>query len=212
MFDPLQIPNVWRAKSLAPEASVTSTGFAELDDALGGGWPQPAMIEMLTDVYGIGELQLILPLLRASVVPATAVTPVIAWIDPPYEPNAVALAQQGLLDRPHWLITTASTKDALWSMEQALKAGACAAVLAWVSTITTASLRRLKLAVVTGQTCAVLYRSSAAATEPSPAHVRLMLMPRGSRLGVRVLKARSRQPTELTLDVDPLRLHVGGKP
>jgi protein ImuA len=211
MFDPLQIPNVWRAKSLAPEASVTPTGFAALDDALGGGWPQPAMIEMLTDVYGIGELQLILPLLRSSIVPATAVKPVIAWIDPPYEPNAIALAQQGLLDRPHWLITTAASKDALWSMEQALKAGACAAVLAWITSITTASLRRLKLAVMTGQTCAVLYRSSAAATAPSPAHVRLMLMPRGSRLGVRVLKARSRQPTELTLDVDPLRLHVGGK-
>src|SRR5688572_3435128 len=124
MFDPLQIPNVWRAQSLAPETSLTPTGFAALDDALGGGWPQPAMIEMLTDVYGIGELQLVLPLLRASVVPERAAPPLIAWINPPYEPNAVALAQQALLDRPHWLITTASTRDALWSVEQALKAGA----------------------------------------------------------------------------------------
>jgi cell division inhibitor SulA/protein ImuA len=209
MFDPLQIPNVWRAQSLAPETSLKATGFAALDAALGGGWPQPAMIEMLTDFYGIGELQLILPLLRASVVPATPAPPVIAWINPPYEPNAVALAQQALLDRPHWLITTASNKDALWSMEQALKAGACAAVLAWVSSITTPSLRRLKLAMVTGNTSIVVYRSTAAASEPSPAHVRLLLIPRGSQLGVRVLKVRSRQPTELTLNVDPLRLQGG---
>jgi hypothetical protein len=209
MFDPLQIPNVWRAQSLAPEASLKATGFAALDAALGGGWPQPAMIEMLTDVYGIGELQLILPLLRTSVLPATQALPIIVWINPPYEPNAVALAQQALLDRPHWLITTASTQDALWSMEQALKAGTCAAVLAWVSSITTPSLRRLKLAMATGNTSIVLYRSTAAASEPSPAHVRLLLISRGVQLGVRVLKARSRQPTELTLDVDPLRWQGG---
>lgn len=212
MFDPLQIPNVWRAQTLAPETSLTATGFATLDAALGGGWPQPAMIEMLTDVYGIGELQLILPLLRASVLPATSAPPLIAWINPPYEPNAVALAQQALLDRPHWLITTASVRDALWSTEQALKAGACAAVLVWVASITTPSLRRLKLAMVTGHTSLVLYRPTAAASESSPAQVRLMLIPRGSRLGVRVLKARSRKPTELTLDVDPLRLQAGGTP
>ena len=207
MFDPLQIPNVWRAQSLARDASVTSTGFAALDEALGGGWPQPAMIEILTDVYGIGELQLILPLLRTTLAP-----PLIVWIDPPHEPNAVAFAQCGLLDRPHWLITTASPQDALWSMEQALKAGACAAVLAWISSITTASLRRLKLATASGQTYALLFRSSSATNEPSPAHVRLMLTPNGSRLGIRVLKARGRKPTDLTLDVDPLRLHAGGKP
>lgn len=212
MSDPLQIPNVWRAQSLAPETSVTPTGFAALDEALGGGWPPAAMIEILTDVYGIGELQIILPLLRTSVTPATHAAPVIAWINPPYEPNSVALAQQELLDRPHWLITPSSTQDALWSMEQALKAGACAAVLAWISSVPTASLRRLKLAAVTGQTYAVLYRPITAATEPSPAHVRLILTPHRSQLGVRVLKARSRPPTDLMLDIDPLRLHAGDKP
>lgn len=212
MFDPLQIPNVWRAQSLAPETSLKSTGFAALDQALGGGWPQPAMIEMLTDVYGIGELQLILPLLRTSVSSPTSAPPVIAWINPPYEPNAVALAQQALLDRPHWLITTTSTKDALWSMEQALKAGACAVVLAWMSSITTPSLRRLKLAMITGHTSIVLYRSTAAASDPSPAHIRLLLTPRDSQLRVRVLKARSRQPSELTLEVDALRFQGGDTP
>jgi protein ImuA len=212
MFDPLQIPNVWRAQSLAPETSLKPTGFAALDQALGGGWPQPTMIEMLTDVYGIGELQLILPLLRTSVIPATGTPSLIAWINPPYQPNAIALAQQALLDRPHWLITTASTRDTLWSVEQALKAGACAAVLAWVTSVTVPNLRRLKLAMVTGRTSLVLYRSTAAATESSPAHIRVMLIPRGSQLRVRVLKARGRQPTDVTLDMDPLRLQGGDPP
>ena len=31
-----------------------------------GGWPQPALIEVLVDVYGIGEVQVLVPLLRAS--------------------------------------------------------------------------------------------------------------------------------------------------
>lgn len=212
MFDPLQIPNVWRAQSLAPETSLQPTGFAALDEALGGGWPQPVMIEMLTDVYGIGELQLILPLLRTSVVAGTAAPPLIAWINPPYEPNAIALAQQALLDRPHWLITPASTRDALWSVEQALKAGACAAVLAWVAPVTVPNLRRLKLAMLMGRTSLVLYRSTAAATESSPAHIRLMLTPRGSHLSVRVLKARGRRPTDLTLCMDPLRWQKGVTP
>src|SRR5688572_4505042 len=102
MFDPLQIPNVWRAQSLASRASVVPTGFDSLDAALGGGWPTPALLEILTDVHGIGELQLILPLLRTLTrrPPSPAL---IAWLNPPYEPNAVALAQHGFAHCQHWL-------------------------------------------------------------------------------------------------------------
>lgn len=209
MFDPLHIPNVWRAKSLAAAACVESTGFDALDVALGGGWPKPAMIELLTDVYGIGELQLILPLLRA--LQAHAQTPaLIAWLNPPYEPNAVALAQQRLLSGPHWLIRPASTSHALWAMEQSLKCGACAAVLSWLPALTMPSLRRLKLAASSGHTYALLYRPTASAAEPSPAQVRLILSARRSGLHIRVLKARTREPSDVIVDVDACRLRAGG--
>ncbi|MGH8425257.1 MAG: hypothetical protein ACRER3_23365, partial [Pseudomonas fluorescens] len=66
MSDPLldQLPNVWRAASLVRgRGSYCPTGDAALDEALGGGWPSPALIELLTDKHGIGELQLLMPLI-----------------------------------------------------------------------------------------------------------------------------------------------------
>jgi protein ImuA len=119
MFDPLQIPNVWRAQSIHPHASLEPTGFDALDAALGGGWPAPAFIEILTDVYGIGEIQVILPLLRSLMKRAPA-PPLIVWLNPPHQPNAVALAQHGLMDGHHWLAMNLSPRDTLWSMERAL--------------------------------------------------------------------------------------------
>lgn len=206
MFDPLQIPNVWRAQSIRPHASIEPTGFDALDRALGGGWPAPAFIEILTDVYGIGELQVILPLLRALTKRAPA-PPLIVWLNPPHCPNAVALAQHGLMDGHHWLAMNLSPRDTLWSMERALKAGACSAVLGWIPSADTASLRRIRLAVSTGHVYGILYRSSSGAGQASPAHVRLQLSPRDSLLHVAVLKAPGRKPTELLLNVDSQRLH-----
>lgn len=206
-FDPLQIPNVWRAKSLATDACVEPTGFAALDAALGGGWPTPALIEVLTDTYGIGELQLIMPLLR-SLRARAGTSALFAWLNPPYEPNAVALAQQQLLG-PHWLIRSPSNVDGLWAMEQTMKCGACAAVLGWLPSITMPSLRRLKLAMSSGQTSAVLYRSTAAATDASPAQVRLLLSAARTGLHIRVLKARRREASALTVNVDALRVSLG---
>jgi cell division inhibitor SulA/protein ImuA len=206
MFDPLQIPNVWRAQSLTALSSTLPTGFDSLNTALGGGWPSPALLEILTDAYGIGEVQLVLPLLRAlterSPKPA-----LIVWLNPPYEPNAVALAQQGFGECRHWLAMNLSSQDVLWSMEQALKAGACAAVLAWASQADTPSLRRLKLAVSGTQSHGILYRPAAAATQPSPSHIRLQLGVRSTQLLVKVLKVPGRNPCELTLDVDAHRLN-----
>jgi protein ImuA len=209
MFDPLQIPHVWRAQSLRSQASaIEPTGFEALDAALGGGWPVPALLEILTDRYGIGELQVILPLLRALAKQSPA-APLITWLDPPHQPNAVALAQHGLGDCHHWLARNLSWQDTLWAMERALKADACSAVLAWASMADTASLRRLRLAASTKGVYGILYRPSSAAVQASPAHVRLQVSPHGARLQVKVLKAPGRKPCQLLLDIDPQRLHLG---
>lgn len=201
MFDPLQIPNVWRAESLsAPNGPALSSGFPTLDSALGGGWPKPALIELLLDVYGIGELQLVLPLLRqlANVPPHP---PLILWLNPPYQPYIVGLAQQGLLGAQHWLEMNLSARDTLWCMEQALRSGACSAVLAWVSSPRTASLRRLKLAVAASQTTAVLYRPLREAALPSPATIRVGLSPNDGQLQISLIKLQGRKGCELSMDV-----------
>jgi protein ImuA len=206
MFDPFQIPHVWRAQSLRPQACATEpTGFDALDAALGGGWPVPALLEILTDLYGIGELQVIVPLLRA-LAKRSPPPPLITWLNPPHQPNAVALAQHGLDDCHHWRVMNLSSQNTLWAMERALKADACSAVLAWAPSADTASLRRLRLAVSTKGVYGILYRPSSAAGQASPAHVRLQLSPHGGLLQVNVLKVQGRRPCELLLDINSQRL------
>lgn len=60
--------SVWQASRLAQAGgAVLPTGFAALDAELpGGGWPAGALIELLADRPGVGELSLLLPLLGAT--------------------------------------------------------------------------------------------------------------------------------------------------
>jgi protein ImuA len=205
MFDPLQIPNVWRAESLrAPQGVCVPSTFASFDDALGGGWPTPALIEILTDVYGIGELQLIVPLL-AELVHRPPLPPLIVWLNPPYAPNAVALFQHGLRVQ-HWVASHLSDRDTMWSMEQALRSGACSAVLAWAPTVKSAALRRLKLAISAANGVGVLFRNLRDTTQASPANVRAALTATAAGLHVSLLKVQGRKPSEVTLNIDSRQL------
>lgn len=45
-----------------------STGYQELDDILPGrGWPQSGLVEIISRHWGMGELQLLIPLMRSIV-------------------------------------------------------------------------------------------------------------------------------------------------
>jgi protein ImuA len=200
VFDPLQIPDVWRARSLRASGTSLPTGFADLDAALGGGWPAPALIELLTDVYGIGELQIVVPLLR-ELIKRGPQPSLVVWLNPPYSPNAVALAEHAL-HAQHWCSFSLADRDALWSTEQALRSGATAAVLVWLREAKTAALRRLKLACAASRSTAIIYRSSREAHLPSPASIRAALRADRSRLHVQLLKIQGREPCEVLLDVD----------
>jgi hypothetical protein len=195
-----QMPQVWRAESLgrSPLPHVAS-GHGELDTLLGGGWPVPALIEVLCDQEGIGELTLLLPLLRALL--NQREESVALWIAPPHALHGVALLQQGLDPARHWLCPRASERDAAWATELALKSNACAVVLTWLRQPAAAVLRRLKLATSTGQTTAVLFRSARAAQTPSPATVRLQLHAHSEQLEVRLLKMQGRRPGCAVLDL-----------
>lgn len=77
-----------------------------------GGWPQSQLVELLIQNPGLGELQLLKPILAHL-----AKDQRIALIQPPYIPQAMALRSWGIdTSRLLW-ITAASTGDALWSTE-----------------------------------------------------------------------------------------------
>ncbi len=163
------------------------SGHEELDALLpGGGWPLGALTELLSDTPGIGELELLLPALRALARTGRC----LAWIAPPYVPYAPALVQQGLpLEHIQW-IRTERPQEALWAAEQALRCPAVGAVLGWSTHIVDRSLRRLQLAAETGHSFGILHRPAAAAQQPSPAALRLRLEPMSDGLVVEVKKSR----------------------
>ena len=209
--DLLRHPALWRAREQGGASGPPGlpTGYAELDRCLpGGGWPSRGLIEILADRTGIGELSLLMPALArlCGVVPGETGGDAsnaqhggdgwLAWISPPHPPYAPALAAGGI-DVRRVLVVRAP--PAQWAMEQALRSGACSAVLGWAACRDRQSLRRLQLAAEQSNCLAVLFRRLGDAREPSPAVLRIALEAGREGLGLRILKSRGGRATSLRL-------------
>ena len=184
----LQHPGIWRGDQLAQTAEDTlPTGFAELDEQLpGGGWPCGALTEILLEREGIGELRLLLPALAR----VSAKNEWQAWVAPPHVPYAPALSVAGVNLKQLLVAKPQSATDAWWTAEQALRSGACSAVLAWLSMPDERRMRRLQLGAESGGAWGVLFRSASAAQERSTAALRLRLEATSNGLAVHILKRR----------------------
>ncbi|MDE2460088.1 MAG: translesion DNA synthesis-associated protein ImuA [Gammaproteobacteria bacterium] len=173
----LQHPALFRTghSKTAVSDSILSTGYPPLDELLAwGGWPAGKLIEIIPEAIAIGELTLLLPTLADITREGRAVV----LVDPPYVPYAPALTQHHVvLDR--CLITQSRDhKDPMWTAEQCLKSGACGAVVLWEQALLNdRHLRRLQLATESGACLAFLFRCPRAATQASPAALRLLLAP-----------------------------------
>ena len=163
---------------------VLASGWAALDELLGGGWPRAALSELLSDAHQ--GLPLLLPLLARL----SERERWLVWVAPPYVPYAPALRASGILIEKLLLVQDVVTSQRLWAAEQALKSGACGAVLVWPEQVKTAQLRRLQLAAEQGDCPAMLFRSLRAANQGSPAALRLRLRPSPLGIEVEVLKRR----------------------
>jgi cell division inhibitor SulA/protein ImuA len=195
---------VWRGGGRG-DASLPAmpTGFAELDRELpGGGWPVGGLVEILCAGEGIGELQLMLPALAALAAAGRR----IAWIAPPHLPYAPALAAAGIDLERLVVVRAPGRRDALWAMEQVLRAGACHAAFIWLRDVRYTELRRLALAAGGHPALALLFRPAQAAGETSPACLRLVLEPVAGKLGARILKRRG-APAAAALGI-PIRRPV----
>jgi hypothetical protein len=183
----LQRHPVWRGGALAQDAQALPSGFAALDAQLpGGGWPSQALTEVLADETGIGELALLLPAFARL----TSAGKRVVWIGPPHVPYAPALAAVGVDLANLLMVQPRSRRDGLWAAEQALRAGNCHALAAWLPKARYAELQRLALAAQASRAVAFIFRALAARAESSPACLRLALEPAGAALAVHIMKRR----------------------
>ncbi|MBI5257530.1 MAG: hypothetical protein HY855_13600 [Burkholderiales bacterium] len=106
--------------------------------------------------------------------------------------------------RPHPLRQWLPSADVLWALEQALKSGHVAAVLAWLpASLKADALRRLQLAAQAHDGPVFVFREGEARQRPSAAPLRLLLQAGGfDELSLRMLKRRGpplAQPLRLAL-------------
>jgi protein ImuA len=186
----LQRRDVWRG-SRAPAAQTVASGFAPLDELLpGGGWPHGTLTEIIVARQGIGELRLLLPALARL----SRGDRWIAFIAPPFIPFAPALAAAGVELSRLLLVHPRTREEHLWAVEASLRAGACAAVLAWPETMTAPQVRRWQLAAEMGGAVGILFQRRNVAN--SPAALRLHLTPAAkSAVQLHILKRRGGWPT-----------------
>ncbi len=198
----LENPRVWRGRNSTHTATGLSTGYKKLDRHLpGGGWPQQSLTEILVEQYGIGELQLLMPALaRLSV--DDPLTPYaepgwIAWVAPPFQPYPPALQQRGINLSRLLIVRPKDDSEILWSAEQALSSGTCAAVLLWPERLDDQSSRRLQLAAEKGRSWAVAFRPLSARHEPSAAALRIEVQARQQGTCIDIFKSRGGRPVTL---------------
>jgi cell division inhibitor SulA/protein ImuA len=198
----LENPRIWRGRHSTQEASGLASGYAALDGHLaGGGWPRNALTEILIGQYGIGELRLLMPALaclsREDAGQDYGEPGWIAWVAPPFQPYPPALQQWGIELSRMLIVRPRDDSEVLWSAEQALSSGTCAAVLLWPRLLDDQAGRRLQLAAEKGESWAIAFRPAAARNEPSAAALRIELQSGSTGTHVHILKNRGGRPAML---------------
>lgn len=192
----LRRPDLWTGERLALAGETIGSGYPALDEQLpGGGWPRGALVELLAERPGIGELALLLPTLAAL----TARDEWGALLRPQDAPRLHAPAWQAAGVHLARLIVVAlpagdsrlAVGDAWWAAEQLLRAGSVTAALLWLPRQDdSARLRRLQVAAEAGGTLAFLFGEAVRQTNASPAPLRLRLSAADKGLSVFFLKRR----------------------
>jgi cell division inhibitor SulA/protein ImuA len=108
------------------------------------------------------------------------------------------LQQHGVdVDRLLMIHPTAGAKSRLWAIEQAVRSGASAGVLAWVTTADDVILRRLQLAAEDQGCWVLLFRPVSTRLQRSPAALRIRL----TQTRVEIIKCRGGRPGVVDLDL-----------
>jgi protein ImuA len=123
-------------------------------------------------------------------------------LQPPHVPQALSLAAIGIPPTSALWLRADRTPDALWAAQQVLRSGSCGALLFWPGQSSSGacqqyvrvdSLRCLHLAAQLGETLFFVMRPLGAATDASPAPLRLSVRPAPGGIHVGVVKRQGPQ-------------------
>ena len=194
-------PSLWHAAHLSrAHGRTVDTGYAEFSAQLpGGGWPLGALVELLVQQEGSGEIRLLRPALATLAEKRS-----IVLAGPRQVPNALAYGYLGVAPQRLLWLKPQKSADALWSAEQILKAGSCGALLLWQQHMRSEALRRLHLAAQTSETLLIVLRPLACAQDSSPAALRLAVRPSIGGVQVELIKRKGPSVTEpITIALTP---------
>ncbi|ACC71151.1 translesion DNA synthesis-associated protein ImuA [Paraburkholderia phymatum] len=196
-------PSLWRASQFARGGRRTlDTGYPALSTELpGGGWPIGALVDLLVQTPGVGEMRLLRPAL------SSLGNRPIALVQPPHIPDGLGLDYIGLSLDQLLQVKAPKSADAFWSAEQILRAGTCGALILWAQHAQASSLRRLHLAAQSSETLFIMVRPLASAQDSSPALLRLALRPSADGLMVDIVKRRGptrAEPLSIPLQPTPV--------
>ena len=155
------------------EASVSSAGCSALDDLLpAGGYQAGSVIEYLRAAPACGASTLVWA--AAAAAQRTSAGYVVV-VDTQHNVYPPALLSHGIDLSRVIFVRPQSQADALWSVDQALRTPAVAAVVAELERIDDRSARRLQLAAESGAGLALILRSAARRQQPSWAEVQWLV-------------------------------------
>jgi|TARA_B100001094_G_scaffold331803_1_gene401389 hypothetical protein len=161
--------DTWKGHQYHLSKNSISTGNDYIDKFLLGGWPLSAITEVSARQNGIGELSLLLPVLKHY----TNKGKLCVWLDPPYEPYAPCLADAEILLDKILIVRSKNTKEWLWAAEQIIQGNAL--LFAWTHQINPnyTALRKLQLAATDNLSPTFLFREISSIKVPSPASLRI---------------------------------------
>lgn len=199
---------IWNGRHQQKSILMESSGYAELDAQLSGGFPQKGVVMLHSDC-GIGELRLLLPSLINK-------QGLCVFINPPALLDAEFFYHQGMELERILLINVHSANEALWSAEQCLKSGACEAVLLWQNHLEIHHIQRLQLASDQGECRQFIFRNQAQKNISLPVNLSLTLQAEERGIGITINKRKGGWPApkfsiDMSTNWPSLALHNTGK-
>ena len=191
--------DTWRGRNRSLRRHVITTGNENLDKLLLGGWPVSALTELVTQQDGIGELSLLLPTVKHY----ASENKLCVWLDPPYQPYAPSLVNEGVPLDKLLIVRSKNSKEWLWAAEQSIRGKAL--LFAWANRAQPrySALRKLQLAATESLAPVFLFSPPNALKAHSPALLRLELESlEPNILSVTLHKLRGKMPgakTQITL-------------